>query len=345
MIELERTPSPNFRRVIEHVRNTHETVFSSAFAVLVIQNGRIVSEHYEGYHSQLRGAKAVSEFSQFHIASVRKSYTAFAVAWAVHQRFIHSIDDLVVDYLPELDSKVLRGISLRHLLTHTHGLRTDEFKQLYNHFSAGTGWDYRDENIRMLAEIVQRTTGKTVAQISEEEVFTPMGFTGSGWRVAPHEDMVLTVVNPSGPPSFELRDSPNGDRPNMFATTRELALWGYLHLEQGSVEGEQIIPREVVSWITTIQSPLLDDNQLPRNGFLWQVQGEPASQSEIGLSVPKGSFQMLGMMGQTLLVIPEFDLVAVRMLNRLGNPPGYDYLADVKSFGDVVTECARTGGR
>jgi CubicO group peptidase (beta-lactamase class C family) len=233
----------------------------------------------------------------------------------------------------------MSGITLRHLLTHTHGLRTNADKELYNHFPAGQGWDYRDENIRMLVEVVRRTTGKTVAQISAEQVFTPMRFTNSGWKTEPHEDLVQTVIDPNKEPSWELRDSPDGDKPNMFATTRELALWGYLNLKKGFIGGEKILPADIVNWTTTLQSPVLSNLDLPRNSFLWQVQDEPAKQSEIGLTVPKGSFQILGIMNQTLLVVPEFDLVVVRMLNRLGNPPGYDYLQDVKSFGDIATQC------
>ncbi|ETT39351.1 penicillin-binding protein [Paenibacillus sp. FSL R7-269] len=40
------------------------------------------------------------------------------------------------------------------------------------------------------------------------------------------------------------------------------------------------------------------------------------------------------------LVIPEHRLVAVRMYNQAGpNPPGYDYLEDIKAFGDKVLTC------
>jgi hypothetical protein len=61
--------------------------------------------------------------------------------------------------------------------------------------------------------------------------------------------------------------------------------------------------------------------------------------TEIGESVPKGSFQILGYTGVTLLVIPKEDLIAVRMFNSFGSPDGYDYLSDVRSFGDTVIKC------
>lgn len=237
------------------------------------------------------------------------------------------------------DKRVLAGITLRHFLTYTHGLRTDANGHLYNHFQAGQGWDYRDENIKMLAEIVYRTTGKTVAQISSEQIFTPMGFTKSGWKNKPHPDMVLTILDPNKEPSFELRDTVNGDRPNMFSTARELAYWGYLHLKRGKIKNKQIIPEKIFQLATTLQSPALSNADFPRNGFLWQVQDQPVKQSEIGPKVPTGSFQIIGICNQTILVIPKYHIVAIRLMNRLGNPPGYDYLEDIRSFGDCVASC------
>jgi CubicO group peptidase (beta-lactamase class C family) len=60
--------------------------------------------------------------TQFHVASVKKSYIGFAVAYAVYYGYIKSIDDLVLKYLPTLDESTWDGTTIRHLLTHTHGL-------------------------------------------------------------------------------------------------------------------------------------------------------------------------------------------------------------------------------
>jgi hypothetical protein len=74
---------------------------------------------------------------------------------------------------------------------------------------------------------------------------------------------------------------------------------------------------------------------------LWFVKDLPAKKSEIGAGVPKGSYQILGYTGVTLLVIPQENLVAVRMFNSFGSPEGYDYLSDVRSFGDTVMSCLK----
>jgi hypothetical protein len=55
--------------------------------------------------------------------------------------------------------------------------------------------------------------------------------------------------------------------------------------------------------------------------------------------VPKGSYQILVYTGVTLLVIPQHDIVVVRAFNSFGSPSGFDYLSDVRTFGDAVMKC------
>ncbi|WP_223282891.1 serine hydrolase domain-containing protein [Neobacillus kokaensis] len=83
---------------------------------------------------------------QFHIASVRKSYIGFATAYAVFNGFIDSIDDPITKYLSFTNEEFLKNITIRHLLTHTHGLNTIDGK-LIREFAPGQSWGYRDINI------------------------------------------------------------------------------------------------------------------------------------------------------------------------------------------------------
>jgi CubicO group peptidase (beta-lactamase class C family) len=336
---LEKELSSHFNLLVEHVKKIHKIRMASASALMVIHNDKIVTETYDGFHSNIPSAKPVQSQSQFNVASVRKSFIGFSVAWAKYNGDINSIDDPVLNYLPELDKDVMEGITLRHLLTHTHGLRTNEKGQLYNHCMVGNGWDYRGENIKMLTEIVHKATGKTVAQICQEQVFIPMGLTEIGWRTEPLEELVQVVHGTDSEASWHLRESPNGDMQNLFSSTRNLAFWGYLHLKKGYINGKQIIPEKIIDWTTALQSPKLPNSELPQNGYLWQVKDSPAKQSEIGSEVPSGSYQILGVMEQVVLIIPTQNIVVVRMMNRLGNPPGYKYLESIRSFGDCVMQC------
>lgn len=128
----------------------------------------------------------------------------------------------------------------------------------------------------------------------------------------------------------------DGSQMNMYASTREFAKWGLLHLNQGMIDGKQVIDPRILQLATSYHSPVLTNPDLPDNGFLWFVKNSPAKQSEIGEFVPNGSYQILGYTTVTLLVIPQENIVAVRAFNSFGNPEGYDYLRDVKDFGNTI---------
>lgn len=269
---------------------------------------------------------------------LRKSYIGFAVAYAVYYGYIDSTDDLVLTYKPELDQLVWKDTFIRNLLTHTHGLSEKE-GVVYREYPSGDNWTYRQVGIKTLSEIVERVTGKTVSEIIHEQVFEPLSFTESNWYSKKHEKLVEVILRYDEEGDWQTSDSIKGDKMNMYVSARELAFWGYLHLNKGKISGKQIVPREIILLATELQSPLLLDENLPQNGFLWFVKDLPAMKTEIGDDVPKGSYQILGYTGVTLLVIPQENIVAVRMFNSFGSPEGYDYLTDVRSFGNTVMGC------
>ncbi len=55
---------------------------------------------------------------------------------------------------------------------------------------------------------------------------------------------------------------------------------------------------------------------LPQKGLFRYIQGAPAVYSELGERVPKGSYQILGITGPTLLVIPEYNVVVAKCITN-----------------------------
>lgn len=327
----------SFSPVIEHVKNTARLVDCTGSALLIMHNGMVTVEEYWGTHSAGENAKEIGAASQFHIASVRKNYIGFAAAYAVYEGFIKSIDDLATDYYPAADLEIYKEVTIRHLLTHTHGLKKNG-AEIQKEFLPGESWAYRGIGINTLTKVIENATGQTIAEILREQAFTKMDFTETGWYAEMNENLVEVIRDPDDP-SWYNGTSICGDERNMYASARELAKWGELHLNGGLVDGERIVPSEIVALATAVQSPETIDADLPQNGFLWFVKDSPARKSEIGASVPKGSFQILGYTGVALLVVPKYNLVAVRAFNSFGSPEGYDYLEDVRTFGDTIMAC------
>ncbi|WP_246363605.1 serine hydrolase domain-containing protein [Halobacillus locisalis] len=326
--------------VHEHVLHTFQRVLGTGAATLVMQEGKVVFEEYVGRHSSHSNARSIQADSQFYVASVRKSYIGFAIAYAVYHGFIENIDIPVIKVLKNVDQTIWKGTTIRHLLTHTHGLekRKGEVSRIH---PPRTEWTYEGVGIEALTEILEVTTGRTVSHILHKEVFQPLQMTQSDWYAETGEKHVDVILKTEEDSEWQLSQSLKGDDKNMYVSARELAMWGNLHLYEGKLNGIQVVPKELIRLATTLQSPDGIQSDAPQNGYLWFVKNRESTKTEIGGAVPRGSFQILGYTGVTLLVIPEKKVVAVRMFNSFGSPEGYDYLEDVRSFGDKVVESIR----
>ncbi|WP_280139683.1 serine hydrolase domain-containing protein [Oceanobacillus limi] len=191
-----------------------------------------------------------------------------------------------------------------------------------------------------MTTIIKKTTGQSVADIVKEQVFEPIGFQSTEWipMSKPHSKITDTIRDADNPFWTET-DVVDGSGMNMYVSAKELALWGYLHLKEGKWGEKQLIPREIIQMATSIQTP---NPELPiqTNGFLWFVKDTNQPFNQIGDKVPKGSYQLLGYTNVALLVTPEENVVAVRMFNRYGSSEGFDYLSNIRAFGDIVSECS-----
>ncbi|SMG20062.1 serine hydrolase domain-containing protein [Paenibacillus aquistagni] len=316
----------SFKRLNQYVLETKEWIQASAASVLIIKDGEIVNEQYYGSHDHTEHSRKVDRHSQFNIASIRKTYLGFAISLALYERKIKSLDDCITNYISNQDGNVLKGTTIRHLLTHTHGLYNLE-KRL---FEAGTDWKYNNAGVNLLIKLVQTVFQKSLAEVIRDNILIPCQLTETGWRKLKKECLVWVD---------ESYNDEQGNEANLFVSTRELGYWGYLHLTQGDVQGNQIVPQAVFEQVANIISPELIDKQLPKHGFFWWVQDEPSLSSELGIQLPKGSFQSLGIFGCAVLVIPRHNVVAVRMYNQIeSNPQGYHYLHDIQSFGNLVLQ-------
>lgn len=320
-----RAPEENSIEMVEltkYLLAIQHTIAASAAASLIIKDGQIVYEWYNGRHNHQVHSRAVDAQSQFNVASIRKTYLGLVVSLAVYEGKIGSIDDLISDYDSTIDKELLGNTTIRNVLTHTHGLRGSE-----RIFQPGTDWEYNNTGVQILTKIIHNVYERPFTQIIDELVFRPYGFMESGWRIQQADNLIWLDD------SYDHKD---GTESNLFVSAQDLATWGLLHLHQGCLHGQQTIPREVYEQSASIISPPIQASS-PRNGYYWFVQDIPRQRSEIGEDLPKGTFQSLGITGCVCLIIPEINAVAVRMYNQTTpNPPEYNYLQDIKHFGNLV---------
>lgn len=320
-----------FQKLISYVEEIKDRNHSSGAALVIMKDNEIVLEHYSGYHSNVAGAMPIHEHSQFNVASARKSYLGLAVAYAVYEGKI-GLDDLAINYLQEYE--ILGNTTFRHLVTHSHGLHEREDGTIFREFPPGEGWAYRGINVEMMTKLINKLYGQTFPELLQERVFAPLGFKETAWQTAPNANLVQVIDNPNEPATYKLGKTSNGLESNLHTSAREFALWGNLHLNNG----KQIVPKEVIQLATQVQNPFYKNKDLPQNGLFWYVQDTPTLKSEIGERVPKGSYQILGITGPTLLVIPKYNLVVVKMYNKRYNYGGSQYLHYLREFSNLAAD-------
>src|SRR5512132_96489 len=107
-------------RTVDHVFDAWRSTDSPGCAVGVSRNGHVVYERGYGM-ANLETGTPITPASIFHVASVSKQFTAMAIMLLARDGKL-SIDDNIRKYLPEIPDYGT-PITIRHLLTHTSGLR------------------------------------------------------------------------------------------------------------------------------------------------------------------------------------------------------------------------------
>ncbi len=149
-------------------------------AVVVIKNGKIISEKYaDGYDMNSHGTSW----------SMAKSYYAALIGISIDKGEIGSLDDAVAKYLDYFNDE-RSSITLRDLLDMSSGLdfpshehekmffqadHLDYAKQVGVEKDAGIKFEYNNVNSMLLGDILLEATGKKADVLFEERILQPLG--------------------------------------------------------------------------------------------------------------------------------------------------------------------------
>lgn len=228
-----------------------------------------------------------------HLQSITKSITSLAIGILIDQKQISSIDEPVWKFFPEWKHGNKERVLIRHLLTHTSGLAQDENSMrlvslatdcvqfALNSECSEPGKDFLYNNIatNILSGIVEKASEQRLDLFLKDKLFTPLGIAELSWTLDPAGHAYVMG---------ELR-----------LKAIDVAKIGKLILQRGKWEDKQVISS---SWID--QSMKRDENSPSQSGLLWW----PKSQSPL-------TYMAQGYMGQYLVVIPESNLVGVRLVH------------------------------
>ena len=275
----------------QNLQKTHKELQTIAY--LIIKNDSIWHESYfDGFDKN-------SKTNSF---SMAKSVVTMAMGKAIMEGKMKSLDQKVTDFFPELKGKYAKEVTIGDLSSMASGLSWDE--KYYSPFSIVTR-AYFDDNLKdmilgldikekpgqsfkylsgatqLLAMCIEKATGEHLSDYVSKHFWQPMG--------AENEAL------------WQLDEAPDGIEKAyccIASNARDFARFGKLYLNNGKWNGQQLLDSVFVKKCIT---PRFEKS--PEYGYGWwmhEIKG-------------KKLFYMRGHLGQFVIVIPEDDLIIVRL--------------------------------
>jgi len=285
--------------------------------IVIVKKGYIVFERY------YNGCNALDTQ---HVASVTKSFISALIGIAIDDGHIKSVDQKVLDFFPEYTSGVgdfqKRAITIRHLLTMTapFAWKTGDKRSfepldrlrrqrhwvtyilnLLGHNGPIGGFQYCTAGTHLLSAIISRTTGMCAREFANQRLFRPLGI-----REIPDPQMtsfqLVDVFEKKGKGWINDPDGNTIGGWGLSITPRDMARFGFLYLNRGCWENQQIVTE---SWID--ESTAMNSNQY---GYLWWLREEGENLI----------YSALGAGGNVICCIPAKDMVVVIASSIVSKP-------------------------
>ena len=273
---------------IEEYHKDHKSV-----AYLVIKNDSILYEkYYDGFGLD-------SKSNSF---SMVKSIISALMGIAIQEGSIKSLDQKVVDFIPDLKGPFANEVTVGDLSCMASGQKWDE--DYYNPFSVtsasyfiddldalildqpiekkpGQSYDYQSGTTQVLGMVIKKATGKTLSAYLTEKLWEPLG--------AEHNAL------------WQLDSTENAMEKSfccLASNARDFARFGKLYKDHGRWNGVQLLDSTFVARSTQARF-----EESPEYGYGWWLD----------VFKDKKVFLMRGHLGQYVLVVPEEDLIVVRL--------------------------------
>ena len=262
-------------------------------ALVVVRNGSVVLD------------AVVFPFSIFpdarhNVYSCTKSVVSILIGIAIEEGYIEGINQPVINFFPEKSAANMddrkEDMTLEHLLTMTAGLNCrDSYLYRWDGLqlmrsspdwvqfmldlpmveNPGSNFEYCNGGSFLLSAILQEATGVNAFQFATEHLFKPLGISDVRW--------------PSNPQGISIGYSDLELRPE------DMAKIGFLYLNDGVWDGEQIVPS---AWVHDSTQKYISATLQEGYGYQWWID-------------TSGIYMALGYGGQYIIVVPEEDLVVV----------------------------------
>lgn len=281
--------------------STHKV--NGTVAYLIIKNDSIWYEsYYDGYGKD-------SKSNSF---SMAKSLVTMAMGKAIMEGKIPSLETPVMTYFKEFSDELGSKMTVGDLSSMASGLDWDEkyyspfsrTTQLYfdsdlNQFildlkmkkEPGTVYEYSSGATQLLAMCVEKAVGMPLTKYVSEKFWKPLGCEHEGLWQTDKEGLAKAYCC-------------------VASNARDFARFGKLYKQNGKWNGQQVLDSTFVQKCITARFP-----ESPQYGYGWWLFERNG----------KKGYYMRGHLGQFVAVIPQDDLIMVRLGHRVMPTPENDY--------------------
>lgn len=207
---------------VQRLVRSYDWLDEFAGIVILAKNGKPIYKHTSGMANyDYNVGNALS--SQYNLFGLTKTITATAILQLV-ENFTINLDNPISDYLVQVPEAYQNNVTVRHLLTHTSGIKSyyqiDGFIENFPfinkvsdisylilqedlQFEPGTQFNVSDSDYILLADIIERTSRMTYQQYIEKNILQKAGMKNSNlyfWNEVVKNKAIAYSIGGDGSP-------------------------------------------------------------------------------------------------------------------------------------------------
>lgn len=310
--------SGNNKKTFNKLKNSIKSLKNEKMhSLLILKDGKLIFEHYG------EDKNAMVDYEKYEhikfdkdkknmIFSSTKSIISTLTAIAIKEGFIKSLDESIINYLPEYDNVKHRDkkeIKIIDLLNMSSGLRFEEWSNRYTRFDKrndwkklnsskdvlkfsmenkvlykpGTHFNYAGSDVAIMAKIIERSANMSIEQFSKKYLFKPLNIDDVKW-----------LKTAGGETAYDW---------GLMIKPRDFLKIGQLYLNRGVYNDIAIFDED---WVLNLQTPKFKKVMygLGYKAFFWYPRFKVNDKLI-------NCFTSWGYGGQHLFIFPDYNLAVV----------------------------------
>ena len=256
-------------------------IFLPGLAVAVVSKDKVMWIKAFGYRDDLRSQRTDTN-TIYSLQSISKTITIAGLMIAVQEGLIN-LDVPIKTYLPDFHIQTrfsddpMTSITIRHLLSMTSGLTHDapvgnnadpftpsnkdhiqSISKTWLRFRTGERYEYSNLGIELAAYILETIIHKPFTEYIREKVLEPLGMNRSTYdaeRIRKDENRAIGTNK-----NFEQvpLNNPYFAAGGVYASINDMARFLLFQLNDGKINGNQLINEQMIKQMRTIPFPMKD---------------------------------------------------------------------------------------